>query len=90
MTREEAIDILRSYLMFDKSNMQIDIALNMAIEALSAVAVQGEWIEREDWDGDYYYDCSVCGESFVLCDGTPSMNLYHFCPNCGARMENTK
>jgi hypothetical protein len=36
MTREEAIDILRSYLMFDKSNMQIDIALNMAIEALSA------------------------------------------------------
>ena len=35
MTREEAIDILRSYLMFDKSNMQIDIALNMAIEALS-------------------------------------------------------
>jgi hypothetical protein len=36
MTREEAIDILRSYLMFDKSSMQIDIALNMAIEALSA------------------------------------------------------
>lgn len=34
MTREEAIDILRSYLMFDKSSMQIDIALNMAIEAL--------------------------------------------------------
>ena len=36
MTREEAIDILRSYLMFDKSNMQIDMALNMAIEALQA------------------------------------------------------
>ena len=53
----------------------------------SANAVQGEWIEREDWNGDYYYDCSVCGESFVLCDGTPSMNLYHFCPNCGARMK---
>lgn len=46
----------------------------------------GEWIEREDWNGDSYYDCSVCGESFVLCDGTPSMNLYHFCPNCGADM----
>lgn len=53
----------------------------------SADAVHGEWIEREDWNGDYYYDCSVCGESFVLCDGTPSMNLYHFCPNCGARMK---
>ena len=48
---------------------------------------KGEWIEREDWDGDNYYECSVCGESFVLIDGTPSMNLYHYCPNCGAKME---
>ena len=56
-------------------------------EVASADAEQGEWIEREDWNGDYYYDCSVCGESFVLCDGTPSMNLYHFCPNCGAKMD---
>lgn len=44
MTREEAIDILRSYLMFDKSNMQIDIALNMAIEAL-----QREEAEENGW-----------------------------------------
>lgn len=50
----------------------------------------GEWIEREDWNGDSYYDCSVCGESFVLFDGTPSMNLYHYCPNCGADMRNEK
>ena len=53
----------------------------------SADRPMGEWIEREDWNGDNYYDCSVCGESFVLCDGTPSMNLYHFCPNCGAYMK---
>lgn len=50
----------------------------------------GEWIEREDWNGDSYYDCSVCGESFVLFDGTPSMNLYHYCPNCGADMRKEK
>lgn len=56
------------------------------IKKIPSEAVQGEWLEREDWNGDYYYDCSVCGESFVLCDGTPSMNLYHFCPNCGAKM----
>ena len=47
----------------------------------------GEWVEREDWNGDNYYDCSVCGESFVLIDGTPSMNKYHYCPNCGAKMK---
>lgn len=50
----------------------------------------GEWIEREDWNGDSYYDCSVCGESFVLCDGTPSMNLYHYCPNCGCAMDDMR
>ena len=47
MNREEAIDILRSYLMFDKSSMQIDIALNMAIEALSA-DTSSDLISRAD------------------------------------------
>lgn len=47
MTREEAIDILRSYLMFDKSSMQIDMALNMAIEALSADTVSREHHDME-------------------------------------------
>lgn len=46
----------------------------------------GKWIEQEDW-GDTYYDCSVCGESFVLLEGTPRENLYYYCPNCGAKMD---
>lgn len=41
MTREEAIDVLKAYLMFDKSSQQVAKALDMAIEALSAEA---EWI----------------------------------------------
>ena len=40
MTREEAIDVLKSYLMFDKSNPQIDKALDMAIEALQTDLVR--------------------------------------------------
>ena len=89
MKREEAIKLIDTHTVcfyneIDSPTLQ---ALHMAISALSAEAVQGEWIESEDWNGDNYYDCSVCGESFVLCDGTPSMNLYHFCPNCGARMK---
>lgn len=80
MKREEAIDILRSYLMFDKSNMQIDIALNMAIEALSvanlkeefgsAEVVQG-WISlSHDDDGlgtDFPYERD--GEWVIVTDG---------------------
>lgn len=49
--------------------------------------VRGEWIYRDD---DYYgwnmWACSACGDEFVLTEGTPDMNEYHFCPNCGAWM----
>ena len=49
--------------------------------------VRGKWIDRDD---DYYgwnmWACSVCGEEFVLTEGTPDMNDYHYCPNCGADM----
>jgi len=50
--------------------------------------VRGRWIDRDD---DYYgwnmWACSACGEEFVLTEGTPDMNDYHFCPNCGALMD---
>ena len=44
----------------------------------------GQWIEHDGWDGDVYYECSECKEPFVLIDGTPTDNLYNYCPNCGA------
>ena len=46
----------------------------------------GHWIEQDDYN-DTYYKCSVCGEPWVLIDGTPSENNMCFCPKCGARME---
>ena len=50
----------------------------------------GHWIEKDGFDGDTYYDCSECGESFCLIDGTPTDNLYNHCPNCGAKMQEVK
>ena len=47
---------------------------------------KGHWIEQEGFDGDSYYDCSVCGESWVLIDGTPKENGMDYCPHCGADM----
>lgn len=55
----------------------------------NGVTVQkhGRWIEQEAPNMDTYYDCSACGESFYLIEGTPVDNIYNYCPNCGAKME---
>ncbi len=47
----------------------------------------GKWIEKDGWDGDVYYDCSVCGESWTTIEGTPWDNFMNYCPHCGAKME---
>ena len=47
----------------------------------------GKW---KQWDGYGYedtYECTECGEPFVLIEGTPLQNGYNYCPNCGARMD---
>ena len=46
----------------------------------------GHWIEKDGFDGDVYYDCSECGESWTTIEGTPWQNGMCYCPNCGAKM----
>ena len=46
----------------------------------------GKWIEKDGFDGDVYYDCSVCGESWATIEGSPWDNEWNYCPNCGAKM----
>ena len=63
-----------------------------AIEALQAEVKRlepkrGEWTEIEDYDGDFHYQCSVCGEEWYFIDGTPADNNANYCPRCGAKME---
>ena len=48
---------------------------------------QGKWKTIEGIDGDEYYECSNCGEPWVLTAGTPKDNNMNFCPNCGAKMK---
>ena len=68
---------------FDKANQIIH-------DALSAERV-GEWTAEIGYEGEVlYYECSNCKEAFSLLEGTPEENKYNYCPNCGARMENTK
>ena len=48
---------------------------------------RGKWIDRDDVHyGWNTWQCSVCGDEFILEEGTPDVNGYNFCPNCGADM----
>ena len=42
---------------------------------------EGEWIKH-----GYKYQCTQC-KVLMDIDGTPSENLLHYCPNCGAKMK---
>ena len=88
MTDKEAIDRLIGLRISYKIRIEEeDIeALDRGIETLENQKT-GHWIEKDGYDGDTYYDCSECGESFCLIEGTPTDNLYNYCPNCGAKME---
>ena len=52
-----------------------------------APVVHASWIIQEDWGMDTYYTCSACKEDFVTTDGTPTDNLWDYCPHCGAKMD---
>ena len=89
MTREESIERFNGIInamsisiaqsKFYPSKAELDELCNMAIEALSADAVQGEWIDVEN---EPYCECSVCGSYIDNLDDD-----YAFCPRCGARMK---
>ena len=53
----------------------------------SADAVHGEWKVVEVKNGEYWNTCSLCQCTWANDEG---MLDWNFCPNCGARMENTK
>lgn len=65
-------------------------AIEVMIERQEAAdvvpAVHGRWVEKEEPYFDLLFGCSACGEEFCFIEGTPSDNLYKYCPHCGARM----
>lgn len=48
---------------------------------------KGKWLVQFNGWGDVYYECSCCKAAITLIEGTPTDNLYYYCPVCGARME---
>lgn len=71
--------------------LQAAKVLRETSDAPAAHAVPVVHGRREDsideWFGTNVYTCSKCRESYVLVEGTPKQNLWHYCPQCGARMD---
>ena len=62
--------------------------LNQFPAADVAPVRHGRWEDSiDEWFGTDVYTCSKCRESYVLVEGTPKENLWHYCPNCGAKMD---
>lgn len=47
----------------------------------------GKWKQWDSYGFEDTYECTACGESFVLIEGTPITNRYKYCPSCGAKMD---
>ena len=83
---QKRADIVNSVYSAFWEGLIIAYSLVQEIPSAEPERKKGEWIEQDDgWDG-IYYECSECREAFTLMDGTPTDNLYNFCPHCGADM----
>lgn len=49
--------------------------------------VKAHWTDRRtiEHDGEWY--CSACGKEITIYMGADRKDRYKFCPNCGAKME---
>ena len=83
VSRDAVLDLVADY---DLSMGQVVRGIHK-LPSVTPQQKMGRWIEKDGYDGDVYYDCSACGESWASIEGTPEMNGMKYCPNCGARME---
>lgn len=95
MTREEAKRLLEKMMPQQRSDIKsiphlmITEAFSVAIKALEQQPTRptGKWIEKEDYNLDTYYECSECGADYCI-EG--DILIHKYCPNCGARMEESE
>ena len=95
---EKIAEVLNRYLA-QLRNSGISVGLRMGINTcltfinnantIEADPVRhGRWeVSTDEWFETDVYTCSKCRESYVLVEGTPKENLWHYCPNCGCRMD---
>ena len=84
---EDWYDLPADEMTFKQARQAVKDLRIMLAEYLTQEPKTGHWIEKDGFDGDVYYDCSECGESWTTIEGTPWQNGMNYCPNCGASMK---
>ncbi len=90
ISRDTAIARLTRLEVTDNLATMADAKREIADMSAADVApvVHARWEDSiDEWFGTDVYTCSKCRESYVLVEGTPKENLWHYCPNCGAKMD---
>lgn len=87
ISRQAVLDAFMRTSYIAAEDRLISVAVIKALPTTHPQQMRGRWIEEEDYNGDTIYECSECGNEFVLIDGTPKDNNYFFCPSCGAKMD---
>ena len=82
INRQAAVDVIRkcnvkevtpAYMLIDKAEAMTELMMLPSVQHR-----KGQWIDKSGGiEGAWNY-CSVCGEQAI--------DLYDFCPNCGADM----
>ena len=78
--------------MLNLENVDMQIAMGFAkgiIHELPSVTPQpkmGKWLIKRVGDYDHAI-CSVCGDDSFLSPEWDALELYRYCPNCGAKMQ---
>lgn len=70
----------------DRAETEIDMFLTADVEEVR----HGEWIEptmQECFDGIAVLTCSKCSFKHTLQDDCGYSPIWHYCPNCGAKMD---
>lgn len=48
---------------------------------------EGEWKQKEFWEGGGTWRCTECKRQIMFLHGTPKTENMNFCPGCGAKMK---
>ena len=92
MTNAELIAELRGHILSVPLTLLRDAAdaLEAADKRIAELEAQlpkdGEWIEQDDGDS-IFFKCSVCGKIQYNVLLEMMQGEYHYCPNCGAKMD---